>query len=208
MLRESEKIKKAIERIADNEINKLTAPCFRVYKAVVTQAPNGTTCKVRLVGDNTILTLPYARKLGGITIGTYVWVGAFYAVDNSLSNAIVWDALNFDVDSVSPASNIEYAYNAQLNPTNGVISVPVDTTTYRITLLALVNNDSNAGTIGYANVFVWGGVADQSVLANNPSVVTITPGSTITQIDIANGDTTSIWYTSTAVNVSLIYSPI
>ena len=97
MLTEAQKIKKAIARVADEEINKLTAACFRVYKAVVTTAPNGTTCQVRLVGDETILDLPYAKKLENITAGTFVWVGAFYATDNSLSNAIVWETLDFSV---------------------------------------------------------------------------------------------------------------
>lgn len=97
MLSQSEIIKRAIERVADAEIEKKTAPCFRTYKAIVTEAPNGTTCKVRLVGDETILTLPYASKLSEITAGKFVWVGAFYNVDNSFSNAIVWETLKMDV---------------------------------------------------------------------------------------------------------------
>lgn len=97
MLSQSEIIKRAIERVADAEIEKKTAPCFRTYKAIVTEAPNGTTCKVRLIGDETILTLPYASKLSEITAGKFVWVGAFYNVDNSFSNAIVWETLKMDV---------------------------------------------------------------------------------------------------------------
>ena len=97
MLSQSEIIKRAIERVADAEIEKKTAPCFRTYKAIVTEAPNGTTCKVRLIGDETILTLPYASKLSGITVGKFVWVGAFYNVDTSFSNAIVWETLKMDV---------------------------------------------------------------------------------------------------------------
>ena len=97
MLTESEIIKRAIERVADAEIEKKTAPCFRTYKAIITEAPNGTTCKVKLSGDDTELTLPYASKLGELTVGKYVWVGAFYNVDNSFSNAIVWETLKMDV---------------------------------------------------------------------------------------------------------------
>lgn len=97
MLSQSEIIKRAIERVADAEIEKKTAPCFRTYKAIVTEAPNGTTCKVRLVGDDTELTLPYASKLSEITAGKFVWVGAFYNVDNSFSNAIVWETLKMEV---------------------------------------------------------------------------------------------------------------
>ena len=97
MLSQSEIIKRAIERVADAEIEKKTAPCFRTYKAIVTEAPNGTTCKVRLIGDETILTLPYASKLSEITAGKFVWVGAFYNVDNSFSNAIVWETLKMEV---------------------------------------------------------------------------------------------------------------
>ena len=99
MLSEAQKIKRAIERVADAEIQKLTAPCLRVYKAKITEAPNGTTCKVKLIGDDTILTLPYASKLSGLTVGTFVWVAAFYATDNSFSNALVWDTLKFDSDA-------------------------------------------------------------------------------------------------------------
>lgn len=98
MLSESERIKRAIERVADAEIEKKTAPCFRTYKAIVTEAPNGATCKVRLCGDDTELELPYASKLASIPVGKYVWVGAFYNVDNSMSNAIVWDTLKFDIE--------------------------------------------------------------------------------------------------------------
>lgn len=97
MLSQSEVIKRAIERVADAEIEKKTAPCFRTYKAIITEAPNGTTCKVRLSGDDTELTLPYASKLSELTVGKYVWVGAFYNVDNSFSNAIVWETLKMDV---------------------------------------------------------------------------------------------------------------
>lgn len=97
MLSQSEIIKRAIERVADAEIEKKTAPCFRTYKAIVTEAPNGTTCRVRLIGDDTELTLPYASKLSEITAGKFVWVGAFYNVDNSFSNAIVWETLKMDV---------------------------------------------------------------------------------------------------------------
>ncbi len=97
MLSQSEIIKRAIERVADAEIEKKTAPCFRTYKAIITEAPNGTTCKVKLSGDDTELTLPYASKLGELTVGKYVWVGAFYNVDNSFSNAIVWETLKMDV---------------------------------------------------------------------------------------------------------------
>ena len=97
MLSQSEIIKRAIERVADAEIEKKTAPCFRTYKAIITEAPNGTTCKVRLSGDDTELTLPYASKLSELTVGKYVWVGAFYNVDNSFSNAIVWETLKMDV---------------------------------------------------------------------------------------------------------------
>lgn len=133
MLSQSEIIKRAIERVADAEIEKKTAPCFRTYKAIVTEAPNGTTCKVRLIGDDTELTLPYASKLGELTVGKYVWVGAFYNVDNSFSNAIVWETLKMDVSGGGSSVTVDDALSTtSTNPvqnrviTNTVNALPHD----------------------------------------------------------------------------------
>ena len=128
MLSESEIIKRAIERVADAEIEKKTAPCFRTYKAIVTEAPNGATCKVRLCGDDTILELPYASKLASIPVGKYVWVGAFYNVDNSMSNAIVWDTLKFDISGGSTIVVDDALSTVSENPVqNKVITNTINT---------------------------------------------------------------------------------
>lgn len=128
MLSESERIKRAIERVADAEIEKKTAPCFRTYKAIVTEAPNGATCKVRLCGDDTELELPYASKLASIPVGKYVWVGAFYNVDNSMSNAIVWDTLKFDISGGSTIVVDDALSTVSENPVqNKVITNTINT---------------------------------------------------------------------------------
>ena len=188
MLSQSEIIKRAIERVADAEIEKKTAPCFRTYKAIVTEAPNGTTCKVRLVGDDTELTLPYASKLSEITAGKFVWVGAFYNVDNSFSNAIVWETLKMDVGgggcgSTVTVDGIYYLTN------NG--SIAADTTTPYYASRWITTNDNItsyfdgmtvaikvpvAGNGTYGTVLSINGLGEHPVIRNVSTMVSTTYG--------------------------------
>ena len=205
MLFESEKIKKAIERVADAEINKLTAPCYRVYKAVVVEAPNGTTCKVRLIGDDTVLTLPYAESLLAITEGTFVWVGAFYAVDNSLSNAVVWETLKFNEVN----GNVTYSYaGIGAKSTNGILNVPIDLSKFRILQLTVANLDFTAGSLGAIDLFVYGGdtfLYKYGASTVGTSISLSASSSPANTCDINFGLNT-IWSDNNNMNVVILYT--
>ena len=63
-----------------------TRSCFRLEKATVKTAPSGGTVAVQLPFDETVLNLPYASSLSGLTAGQSVWVGIPYS---DLSNGVV-----------------------------------------------------------------------------------------------------------------------
>lgn len=203
MLNESAKIKKAIERVADAEINKLTAPCYRTYKAIVTEAPNGATCKVRLIGDDTELTLPYAEKLSGIKEGAYVWVGAFYATDKSLSNAVVWETLKFG----EPNGSTSYSYvETGATSTSGGLNIPVDTSKFRILQITLVNNDLNSGMISESAIFIYGGdnmLYKYGVSGTYASVSAAVSPANSCDIDFGAGTT---WSDNNNMTISVLYA--
>ena len=83
---ESEAIRRSVEKISSDTIKEQEKSCFRIYKAKLVSAPNGTTCGVQLVGDNNTLNLPYSTAIKGLSVGTMVWVSTLY---NSFSNSIV-----------------------------------------------------------------------------------------------------------------------
>lgn len=92
IISESERIRKAILTIVRDAIAEETKSCFRVYKAKVTSAPNGSTCGVQVLGDANTIDLPYSSKAASVTVGSFVWVATLY---NSFSNAIVWETVDF-----------------------------------------------------------------------------------------------------------------
>ncbi len=92
LLSDAKEVRAAIEAIVRDEIDRETRDCFRVRKAVVTTAPNGTKCSVKLVGDDTILSLPYSSAVSSVSVGNVVWVAI---LGNSMRNAIVWETANF-----------------------------------------------------------------------------------------------------------------
>ena len=63
-----------------------TRSCLRLEKATVKTAPSGGTVAVQLPFDDTVLNLPYASSLYGLTPGRSVWVGIPYS---DLSNGVV-----------------------------------------------------------------------------------------------------------------------
>ena len=92
LLSDAKEIKAAIAAIVREEIDRETRDCFRVKKAKVTSAPNGTTCTVKLIGDDTALVLPYSSAVSSVSVGNVVWVAI---LGNSMRNAIVWETANF-----------------------------------------------------------------------------------------------------------------
>ena len=92
LLSDAKEIRAAIEAVVRDEIERETRDCFRVRKAVVTTAPNGTKCSVKLVGDDTILSLPYSSAVSSVSVGAVVWVAI---LGNSMRNALVWETADF-----------------------------------------------------------------------------------------------------------------
>ena len=63
-----------------------TRSCLRLEKATVKATPSGGTVAVQFPFDETVLYLPYASSLSGLTAGQSVWVGIPYS---DLSNGVV-----------------------------------------------------------------------------------------------------------------------
>lgn len=109
---ETVKLSQALRKIVRQEIDEQTKSCFRLYKAQVISAPNGSTCTVQLVGDDNLMELPYATAVDGVSVGDLVWVATIF---NSFSNAIVFNSVNFKT-----AYKIDDLY-ISTNPTSPVI---------------------------------------------------------------------------------------
>ena len=94
LLEEAKEIRAALAEVIRQEVEALTQDCFRVKKAIVQTAPNSTTgkCSVQLIGDDTILSIPYSSDVASVSAGAVVWV-AYWG--GSMRNAIVWQTADF-----------------------------------------------------------------------------------------------------------------
>lgn len=92
ILDEAKAVRTALAEVIRQEVEGLTQDCFRLKKAVVTVAPNGTRCSVKLVGDDTVLSIPYSSEVASVSVDDVVWV-AYWG--GSMRNAIVWQTANF-----------------------------------------------------------------------------------------------------------------
>ena len=88
----SKLLRGAITKVAKEVIAEETRSCFRVKKASVITAPNGSVCEVKLLGDDTVLSLPYSSAVASVSAGDVVWVAIIY---NNLKNAVVWQKIDF-----------------------------------------------------------------------------------------------------------------
>lgn len=68
------------------------AATWRVYRARVTTAPNGSVCGVLIVGQTQSIDLPYSTAVSDCAVGDLVIVGA---VGGNLSNAVVWQKYDY-----------------------------------------------------------------------------------------------------------------
>lgn len=93
LLDDAKAVREALAEVIRQEVESLTQDCFRVKKAVVTVAPNGTRCSVKLVGDDTVLSIPYSSEVSSVSVGAVVWV-AYWG--GSMRNAIVWQTADFN----------------------------------------------------------------------------------------------------------------
>lgn len=93
---QSERIKKALTKIVRNILKNDSdfQSCFRVYLAKVTVAPDAVSkkCSVRLISQQTELTIPFSSACSGCSVGDMVLVGT---VSNSFRNAVVWQKYDF-----------------------------------------------------------------------------------------------------------------
>lgn len=155
MLSESQKIKKALKKVIAEEVQTQIEPCLKLYKGKITSAPNGTTCKVQLIGDSTEFALPYAEALEDLQVGALVWVGVPYGTARSMSNAIVLADIKFSTALPATVAHTKYLNNVS-STSAGVITLPVNTHKYTITRLTLVNYDTDAGSLSENITFVYG----------------------------------------------------
>ena len=92
LLEEAKEVRAALAEVIRQEVEALTQDCFRLKKAVVTVAPNGTRCSVKLVGDDTVLSIPYSSEVASVSVNDVVWVAWW---GGSMRNAIVWQTADF-----------------------------------------------------------------------------------------------------------------
>ena len=92
LLNESAELRRMIEAVVREVVAAETRSCFKVYKATVITPPSGTACSVRLVGEDTVLSLPYSSAVSDVVAGDAVLVAVVYG---SMRNAVVWQKTNF-----------------------------------------------------------------------------------------------------------------
>ena len=203
MLAEAEKIKRAIERIADAEIEKETASCFRVFKAKITEAPIGATCKVKLIGDDTEIPLAYSKKLSTVSVGTLVLVAAPYSTNSSLSNAIVWETTDFkDING-----NTSYSYvGIGATSSNGILNIPIDTAKYRILQITLANLDINAGAIGANDIYIYGADSYLYKYGSSGSLANISAATSPANTCNIDFGSSSVWSNNNNMNITVLYA--
>lgn len=90
----SKNVRRALESVVRDIVKQETKDCFRLRKAILTQAPGygDPTCGVCFVGETQTLNLPYSSKINGVADGSTVWVAIIYG---SMRNAIVWETGDF-----------------------------------------------------------------------------------------------------------------
>lgn len=90
-------IKNMLKGLIKETIAEETKNCFRVYRARVLRLPYndpnlGRVCQVQIVGDQSVLSIPFSSRVASMRIGDMVLVATLY---NSFQNAIVWETYNF-----------------------------------------------------------------------------------------------------------------
>lgn len=109
---DAKKLRAAIESVARDIVRREMRDCFRVKKAKVTTAPDGTLCGVQLAGDETELFLPYVSSLASASVGQVVWVAVLGG--DSMRNAIVWQNA-----TLSAGGGSSYTYTETPNSAGG-----------------------------------------------------------------------------------------
>ena len=196
MLPEAEKIKNAIKKVCDEEIKDVTAPCFRIYKGIITSAPSDGVCGVRLVGDEKTFNLPYAAEAEDLPVGALVWIAVPYSTENSISNGIVWRDVAF-----KKPGNIAKTYHGTATSENGVMTLPIDTIKHTITQITLANADFNAGALGKTDLLIYAG--DYFYTLGSITYIGMEKGTT-TRINIAS-TSSDVWYNNDNIKITVNY---
>ena len=108
---QASELKNAIKSVVREVVREEFGDCFRVKKALVTTAPDGSVCGVQIVGDATELMLPYSSACASVTVGDVVWVGL---LGLSMRNAIVWQNA-----TLSAGGGSSYTYTETPNGAGG-----------------------------------------------------------------------------------------
>lgn len=105
--------KKAISSIAKDVSRESNASAFRLYKAVVTEAPDAVSHigKIRFVGESSQISLPFVNNTKSSVVGDIVWVGTVF---DSLRNAVVWAKKDLSVWDGSGSSDDSSELNTAL----------------------------------------------------------------------------------------------
>ena len=197
-----------------------------VYLRVLYDPATGTATFTQNVSSTSYLerssitqALPSANPDASRTDGKktlYIYLGHAYSkyqIELSADHPVyAWDPLHGEMRNVkaSDPGHVLYSYTGTLATVNGVTTVPIDTTKFKITQLMISNADLNAGSLGSPKMFIFAldsasaGVmyelGTQSMLAtytkSDPAQITLT------------SDTTSIYYNNNAINVAVSYTAI
>lgn len=86
VLTESEKLKRAIQKVVREEIKAQTKDCLRIYKATVSTIAADGIIGVKLVANSTELTLPCSTSAASLALDAVAWV---QTTANNFRNASV-----------------------------------------------------------------------------------------------------------------------
>ena len=197
-----------------------------VYLRVLYDPATGTATFTQNVSSTSYLerssitqALPSANPDASRTDGKktlYIYLGHAYSkyqIELSADHPVyAWDPLHGEMRNVkaSDPGHVLYSYTGMLATVNGVTTVPIDTTKFKITQLMISNADLNAGSLGSPKMFIFASASasagvmyelgTQSTLATytkaDPAQITLT------------SDTTSIYYNNNAINVAVSYTAI
>jgi hypothetical protein len=180
------KVKQSLKKIIQDVVIEETKPCFRVYKAMVKNAPNGSTCGVQIIGDNSIINLPYSDLVKNAKVNDFVWVATLY---DSFSNAIVFSTVDFNFNLEDVATNI--ATNILKNNITAILLEKV----YPVgSVYSSIQNKSPASFLGGGWEQISGGKvlqtttgnADQYLSAGLPNIYGKMLGVAVWNADAAN----------------------
>lgn len=106
-------IKQTIHNIAAEASREENVAAFRLYKAVVTEAPDAVTHvgKIRFVGESSQISLPFVNNTRSSVAGDIVWVATVF---DSFRNAVVWAKKDLSVWDGSGSSDDSSALNTAL----------------------------------------------------------------------------------------------